>query len=85
MIGAEILGHAVPANGRVEHPAVIGGGNVAALHAQADKTPRQLVHDDEHPVAPEDDRLASKQIHAPEAVAGVADERQPRRPVSADR
>ena len=30
------------------------------------------------PVAPEHDRLAAKQVHAPEAVSGVADERQPR-------
>src|SRR5262249_4091700 len=35
--------------------------------------------DHEHPVAAEHDRFASKEVHAPEAVCGLADERQPRR------
>src|SRR5262245_42128872 len=53
------------------------------MHADADKASRELVHDDEHPVALKDDRLASKEVHAPKAVGGVADERQPRRSASA--
>ena len=53
------------------------------MHADADEATRELVHDHEHPVAPEHDRLASKEVHAPEAVCGVADERQPRGPGSA--
>lgn len=48
------------------------------MHADADETTRELVHDDQHPVAPEHNRLASKEVDAPEAVRGVADERQPR-------
>src|SRR6266436_1716122 len=34
-------------------------------------------------VAPEHDRLASKEVHAPQAVCRVSDERQPRGPGSA--
>src|SRR4029077_11843638 len=44
---------------------------------------RELVHDHEHPVAPEHDRLAAKEVYAPETVCRVADERQPRGPASA--
>src|SRR4030088_102200 len=74
---------ALPVNGGVEHAADIGARDGAAMHTHADKTTRELVHDHKYPVAPEHDRLASKEVHAPEAVGGVADERQPRRPGSA--
>jgi hypothetical protein len=35
------------------------------VHADADEATRELVHDDEHPVAPEHDGLASKEVDAP--------------------
>ena len=60
-------------NGYVEHPADVGAVNGTIMHAEADKTTRELVHDHEHPVAPEHDGLASKQLHAPQAVARVSD------------
>ena len=53
------------------------------MHADSDEATGELVHDHEHPVAPEHDGLASKEVHAPEAVGRVADERQPRGPGSA--
>jgi len=53
------------------------------MRAESDETARELVHHHEHPVAPEHDRLAAKQIDAPEAVCRVADERQPGRAASA--
>ena len=65
-------------DGGVEHAADVGARGGATMHADADKATRELVHDHEHLVAPEHDRLASKEVHAPEAVCGVADERQPR-------
>ena len=83
MVGTEMSGHAVPVNGRVEHATNVGAGDVAALHGEADKAPRELIHDHEHPVDLEHGRLASKEVHAPEAVGGVADERQPRGSASA--
>src|SRR5262245_56113578 len=42
------------------------------------KASHELIHDDEYPVAAEHDRFAAKEIHAPEAVGRMADERQPR-------
>ena len=51
--------------------------------ADADEATRELIHDHEHPVAPEHDGLASKEVHAPQAVCRVADERQPRGPGAA--
>jgi len=50
-------------------------GDRTAVHADADEATRELVHHHEHPVAPEHDRLASKEVHAPQAVCGVSDER----------
>ena len=62
-------------DGGIEHPAHINAGDRSTVHADADEATRELVHDHEHPVAPEHDRLASKEVHAPEAVGGMADER----------
>src|SRR5713226_8513305 len=53
------------------------------MHADSDEATGELVHDHEHPVAPEHDGLASKEIHTPQAVSRVSDERQPRGPGSA--
>jgi hypothetical protein len=71
-------GRGLPVTGRIEHAANVSAGDGAAVHAEADKATRELVHDHEHPVAPERDRLAAQAVHAPEAVSGVAVERQPR-------
>jgi hypothetical protein len=53
------------------------------VHTDSDEATSELVHDYEHPVAPEHDGFASKEIHPPQAVCRVADERQPRGPGSA--
>src|SRR5215207_1161587 len=83
MIGTEMSWCALPVNGGIEHAAEVGARDGTAVHADADDAARQLVHDHEHPVAPEHDGLAAKKVHAPEAVCGLADERQPRWPGSA--
>ena len=70
-------------NGGVEHAAEVGAIDRTAVHADADEATRALVHDHEHPVAPEHDGLASKEVHTPQAVCRVADERQPRGPGAA--
>src|SRR6476620_2615700 len=75
--------YALPVNRGVEHAAHVGTRDGAALHADADETTRELVHDHEYPVAPQHNGLAAKEIHAPQAVSGVADEREPRGPGSA--
>ena len=40
---------------------------------RADEATRELVHDHEHPVAPEHDGLASEEVNAPQALFGVSD------------
>src|SRR6202043_2876091 len=82
MVGAEMSRCGPTMNGRVEHPTEVGTIDRTALHADSDEASRELVHDHEHPVAPEHDGLASKEIHAPQAVSRVSDERQPRGPGS---
>src|SRR6516165_8608729 len=85
VLGTEMSGYALPMNGGVKHLADVGDRDGAAMHADADEATRELVHDHEHPVAAAHDRLASKEVHAPEAVSGMADERQPRRAGAARR
>ena len=83
MIGAEMSRGASTMNGGVEHAAKVGAIDQTAVHADSDEATRELVHDHEHPVAPEHDGLASKEVHAPQAVCRVSDERQPRGPGAA--
>src|SRR5215510_183232 len=83
MIGAEMSRCAPPMDGCFEQAADVGGCDRPAVHADADEATRTLVHDHEHPVDPEDDGLAAKEVDAPQAVGGVSDERQPRGSVSA--
>ena len=73
MIGAEMLRCALTLDSGVEHAAHVDASDGAAMDTDADKTPRELVHHHEHPVATEHDRLAAKEVDAPEAVCGVAD------------
>ena len=70
-------------NHGVEHATNVDTGHCTTAHAEANEASRELVHDDKHPVAPKHDRLAATQVHAPQAVSGVADKRQPRGPGSA--
>src|SRR3982074_2373981 len=83
MIGAEMSRCAPTMNGGVEHATEVGAIDRTTLHAASDEATRELVHDHEHPVATEHDGLASKEIHAPQAVSRVSDERQPRGPGAA--
>jgi hypothetical protein len=83
VIRTEVSRCTLTVNRGVEHAADVGARDGAAMHADADQATRELVHHHEHPVASQDDGLASKEVHAPEAVSGVADEQQPRGPGSA--
>src|SRR5256885_1132348 len=76
MIGTEMSRCAPTMNGGVEHAVEVGAIDRTAVHADSDETTRELVHDHEHPVAPEHDGLASKEVHAPQAVCRVSDEGQ---------
>src|SRR2546426_7128874 len=83
MIGTEMSRCAPSMNGAVEHAAEVGAIDGTTVHADSDEATGELVHDHEHPVAPEHDGLASKEVHAPQAVGRVSDERQPRGPGAA--
>src|SRR5712691_12928900 len=83
MIGAEMPRCVLTMDGGVEHAADVGAIDGTTVHADSDEATGELVHDHEHPVAPEHDGLASKEVHAPQAVSRVSDERQPRGPGSA--
>ena len=78
MIGAEMPRCVLTLDGGVEYAADVGAIDGTTMHADSDEATGELVHHHEHPVAPEHDGLASKQIHAPQAVSRVSDERQPR-------
>ena len=78
VVGAEMSGDALPVDCCIKHAAHVDARDRTAMHAESDETARELVHHHEHPVAPKHDRFAAKEIDAPQAVCGMADERQPR-------
>src|SRR5262247_1622274 len=75
MIGAEMSRCPPPMDGCVEQAADVSDCDRPAVHADADEATRALVHDHEHPVGPEHDGLAAKEVDAPQAISGVPDER----------
>ena len=83
MIRTEMSRRAPPMNGGVEHAAEAGCIDRSAMHTESHEAPRELVHDHEHPVALEHDGRTAKEVHAPQTVCRVSDERQPRGPGSA--
>ena len=79
VVGADVLRHpALPANGTVEHPAESDPIDFSRMDAEANDPARALIHDDQDPVGPQGGRLTPEQIHTPEAVFHVTQERQPR-------
>src|ERR1700704_2669848 len=74
MIGTEMSRYLPTMTGGVEHEAEVNSVDRTAVHADSDEATRELVHHHQHPVAPEHDGLASKEVDAPEAVRGVSDE-----------
>src|SRR5207253_5172056 len=80
VVGAQILRHPeLPSNGTVEHPTEGDTIDGARMDAEPNDPARILIHDDTDPMGPQRCRLAPEQIHAPEAVFHVAQERQPGR------
>ena len=49
----------------------------AGMNTKANDPPGVLVHDHQHPMAAQDRRLAAEQVHAPQAVLRLPQERQP--------
>ena len=78
VIGAEEVRHpALPSNGAVEHPTKCATIDRTGMDAEANDPARVLIHDHQDPVGPQHGRFAPEQIHAPEAVSHVTQERQP--------
>src|SRR6185436_16001119 len=55
MIGAEMPRCVLTRDGGVEHAADVGAIDGTTMHADSDEATGELVHDHEHPVAPEHD------------------------------
>ena len=79
MIGTEALGKWLSAPGLVEHAADADAVDVRGFDPESDDPTRKDVHDNHHPEALQQNGLASKQIDAPQAVAGFSYGREPRR------
>src|SRR5215470_8500571 len=78
IVGAEVLGRLdLPSDGTVEHATECDTIDRAGMDAEPYDPPRILIHDDQDPVGTQRCRLAPEQIHTPEAVLHLAEERQP--------
>ena len=71
----------MPSNGTVEHPTECDTIDHSRMDAEANDPARVFIHDHQDPVGPQRRRLAPEQIHAPQAVLHVAQERQPGRAI----
>jgi|SRR6185312_5112638 len=82
MIGADALGKWLAAASLVEHPTHADPVDMCPFNTESDDPTRKDVHDDHHPETLQQDRLAAKQVDAPQAVACFSNDRQPRRTVA---
>jgi hypothetical protein len=73
VVGTEAPGKWLAAPGVVEHAADADAVDMRRFNSESDDTTREDVQDDHHPEALQQDGLASKQIDAPQAVAGFSD------------
>ena len=81
MISTEPPGPTLPRDGLVEHTAERWTVDGNGLHAKADDPAGKLIHDDQDPVTPQQDRFGPEQVQAPETVFGMTQEGEPRRSV----
>ncbi|MFO0776491.1 MAG: hypothetical protein U0223_02660 [Nitrospira sp.] len=77
MVRGPMLRRSMTGDGSREHPVNRDPINVSGRGAEFDETARTHVHHHHHPVAREEERFASEEIDAPEAVLDVANEGQP--------
>jgi hypothetical protein len=82
MIGTEPRGQPLLGNGLVEHAAERWPIDGHGLHPKTDDPAGELIHDDQDPLTPQQDRFGPEQVQAPEAVFGMTQEREPRRSVA---
>ena len=78
IIGAEVVRHLeLPSDDAVEHATECDTIDLAGIDAEPYDSAGVLIHDDQDPVGTQQCRLAPEQIHTPEAVLHVAEEREP--------
>ncbi len=82
VVGTETPGKWLAASGVVEHTADTDAVDMRRFNSESNDAPREDIHDDHHPEALQQDGLASKQIDAPQAVAGFSDGSEPRRTIA---
>ena len=80
MIGTEPRGQTLPGDCLVEHPAERWTVDCNGLHPKSDDPAGKLIHDDQNPVTPQQDRFGPEQVQAPETIFGMSKQREPRRP-----
>src|SRR5215469_1936471 len=78
IVGAEVLRHLeLGSDGAVEHATERDTIDRASMDAEPYDPTRVLIHDNQDPVGTQRRRLAPEQIHTPEAVFQLAEEREP--------
>src|SRR5579864_8614712 len=82
VVGTETPGKWLAAPAVVEHAADADAVDMRRFNSESDDATREDIHDDHHPEALQQEGLASKQIDAPQAVAGFSDGGEPRRTIA---
>lgn len=83
VIKAQTYGQALPADRAIEHAAERDSVYRNGLDSKADDSATELIHDDQNPVRTKQDRIGPEQVQTPQAILGVTEHRQPRRPTPA--
>src|SRR6516165_11409260 len=81
VIGTEVFRFALPGGGGIEHSARRHAIDACGADAKADDTTGEDVHDQQDPMAAQDDRFNTKQIDTPNAVFCLSDDSQPGRTI----
>ena len=72
VVGTQVFRFGLAGSSVVEHPADRDAANVCRGDAKADDAASEDVHDQQHPMAVQQDRLNAEQIGTPEAVLDVS-------------
>lgn len=82
VIRTKITGRAFAERSMIEHTAKGGTVDITGMNANVDDSPCELIHDNQDPVGLEENGLAPEQIDTPKAIFHMADEGEPRGPIS---
>ena len=73
MIAADIFRRSSSTDRMVEHSAQRWSIDGPSLYTKVDDSARELIHDDEHPMALEYEGFTAEQIDAPQAIFGMTE------------